>query len=166
VARTKPEVTFLVVIVTAGFYLGSNGPLDWMPQIHTLCGTMPAAGGRAAIRSLIQADFLAPSVRPSGRFSLEELLTAPSYRCLGQDIIAGWVRKQVRSRCGLQCFACRLIPAAERMGRTHTMKCISKSVTGAQEGWGSGSQRSALWGSRELLTKNRCRIGEMVTYPR
>ena len=31
VALTKPDVTFLVVITTvAGFYLGSNGPMDWL----------------------------------------------------------------------------------------------------------------------------------------
>ena len=46
VVLTKPDVTFLVVITTvAGFYLGSVGPVEWLPLLHTLCGTLLVAGG-------------------------------------------------------------------------------------------------------------------------
>ena len=55
VALTKPDVTFLVVITTvAGFYLGSNGSLDWLRLINTLCGTLLVAGGTAALNQYIE----------------------------------------------------------------------------------------------------------------
>jgi protoheme IX farnesyltransferase len=55
VVLTKPDVTFLVVITTvAGFYLASNGPLDWLRLINTLCGTLFVAGGTAALNQYIE----------------------------------------------------------------------------------------------------------------
>ena len=55
VVLTKPDVTFLVVITTvAGFYLASNGSLDWLRLINTLCGTLLVAGGTAALNQYIE----------------------------------------------------------------------------------------------------------------
>ncbi len=57
VALTKPDVSFLVVITTvAGFYLGSNGPLDWALLLHTVCGTTLVAGGTAALNQYFERD--------------------------------------------------------------------------------------------------------------
>jgi heme o synthase len=68
VALTKPDVSFLVVITTvAGFYLGSNGPLDWMLLLHTVCGTMLVAGGTAALNQYFERDRDALMRRTSSR---------------------------------------------------------------------------------------------------
>jgi protoheme IX farnesyltransferase len=57
VVLTKPDVTFLVVITTvAGFYLGSVGPVEWLPLLHTLCGTLLVAAGTAALNQHIERD--------------------------------------------------------------------------------------------------------------
>jgi protoheme IX farnesyltransferase len=81
VALTKPDVTFLVVITTvAGFYLGSNGPMDWMLLLHTLCGTLLVAGGTAALNQYVERDMDAVMRRtasrplPSGQLTPREVL--------------------------------------------------------------------------------------------
>jgi heme o synthase len=57
VVLTKPDVTFLVVITTvAGFYLGSNGPMDLMRLANTLCATLLVAGGTAALNQYIERE--------------------------------------------------------------------------------------------------------------
>ena len=68
VTLTKPDVTFLVVITTvAGFYLGSNGSLDWALLLHTLFGTMLVAGGTAALNQYIERDMDAIMRRTASR---------------------------------------------------------------------------------------------------
>src|SRR5580704_6029195 len=81
VALTKPDVTFLVVITTvAGFYLGSNGPMDWILLLHTLCGTLLVAGGTAALNQYVERDMDAVMRRtasrplPSGQLTPREVL--------------------------------------------------------------------------------------------
>jgi protoheme IX farnesyltransferase len=47
---TKPEVTFLVVIATAiGYYLASQGPLDYVRFLGTCVGTGLVSAGTAAL---------------------------------------------------------------------------------------------------------------------
>jgi len=81
VQLTKPDVTFLVVITTvAGFYLGSNGPMDWLRLMHTLCGTLLVAGGTAALNQYVERDMDAVMRRtaarplPSGQLQPREVL--------------------------------------------------------------------------------------------
>jgi protoheme IX farnesyltransferase len=57
VALTKPDVSFLVLITTtAGFYMGSRGPVDWLHMVHTVFGTMLIAAGTAALNHYIERD--------------------------------------------------------------------------------------------------------------
>jgi len=81
VQLTKPDVTFLVVITTvAGFYLGSNGPMDWLRLMHTLCCTLLVAGGTAALNQYVERDMDAVMRRtaarplPSGQLQPREVL--------------------------------------------------------------------------------------------
>jgi heme o synthase len=68
VVLTKPDVTFLVVITTvAGFYLASNGSLDWLRLINTLCGTLLVAGGTAALNQYIERHMDSVMRRTSNR---------------------------------------------------------------------------------------------------
>ena len=68
VALTKPDVTFLVVITTvAGFYLGSQGRLDWSRLMQTLAGTMLVAGGTAALNQYVERDMDAVMRRTASR---------------------------------------------------------------------------------------------------
>lgn len=68
VALTKPDVSFLVVITTvAGFYLGSNGPMDWALLLHTVCATTLVAGGTAALNQYFERDRDALMRRTSSR---------------------------------------------------------------------------------------------------
>jgi heme o synthase len=82
VVLTKPDVTFLVVITTvAGFYLGSQGPLDWPVLLHTLGGTLLIAGGTAALNQYIEREMdsvmrrTASRPLPSGTLQPREVLT-------------------------------------------------------------------------------------------
>jgi protoheme IX farnesyltransferase len=68
VALTKPDVTFLVVITTvAGFYLASNGPMDWARLACTLVGTLLVAGGTAALNQYVERDMDAVMRRTAAR---------------------------------------------------------------------------------------------------
>jgi protoheme IX farnesyltransferase len=101
VTLTKPDVTFLVVITTvAGFYLGSNGPMDWLLLMHTLCGTLLVAGGTAALNQYVERDMDAVMRRtalrplPSGQLQPREVLIFGfSTIVLG----AGWLAIAVNS---------------------------------------------------------------------
>ena len=68
VVLTKPDVTFLVVITTlAGFYLGSNGPIEWGALLSTVCATMLVAGGTAALNQYVERDLDAVMRRTAAR---------------------------------------------------------------------------------------------------
>ncbi len=68
VVLTKPDVTFLVVITTlAGFYLGSNGAIDWGTLLSTVCATMLVAGGTAALNQYVERDLDAVMRRTAAR---------------------------------------------------------------------------------------------------
>ncbi|MFQ5777530.1 MAG: heme o synthase [Terriglobia bacterium] len=54
---TKPDVTALVVgSALAAFYLGSQGPLDWVLLFHTLAGTALVSGGTAAFNHFLERE--------------------------------------------------------------------------------------------------------------
>jgi len=81
VVLTKPDVTFLVVITTvAGFYLGSNGPMDLVRLAHTLCATLLVAGGTAALNQYVEREMDAVMRRtamrplPTGALQAREVL--------------------------------------------------------------------------------------------
>jgi protoheme IX farnesyltransferase len=68
VVLTKPDVTFLVVITTlAGFYLGSNGSIEWATLLSTVCATMLVAGGTAALNQYVERDLDAVMRRTAAR---------------------------------------------------------------------------------------------------
>jgi heme o synthase len=78
---TKPEVNLLVLISTlAGFYLGSEGPLRWMPLAATLLGTLFVASGTATLNEYMERAYDAKMRRtanrplPSGRLRPGEAL--------------------------------------------------------------------------------------------
>ena len=57
IALTKPGLVIMLVLTTCvGFYLGSDGPVDWMQLLHTLAGTTLAAGGTLALNQFIERD--------------------------------------------------------------------------------------------------------------
>ena len=81
VVLTKPDVTFLVVITTvAGFYLGSNGPMDLARLANTLCATLLVAGGTAALNQYVEREMDAVMRRtamrplPTGTLRAKEVL--------------------------------------------------------------------------------------------
>ncbi len=54
-ALTKPDVSFLVVLTTlAGYYLGSQGSLDWLRMAQTVFGTTLVAAGTSALNHYIE----------------------------------------------------------------------------------------------------------------
>ncbi len=57
IALTKPGLVIMLVLTTCvGFYLGSDGPVDWLKLLHTLIGTTLAAGGTLALNQFIERD--------------------------------------------------------------------------------------------------------------
>ncbi len=57
IALTKPGLVIMLVLTTCvGFYLGSDGPVDWLLLLHTLAGTALAAGGTLALNQFIERD--------------------------------------------------------------------------------------------------------------
>jgi heme o synthase len=68
ISLTKPDVTFLVVLTTvAGFYLGSETPLDRVLLLHTLLGTTLVAAGTAALNHYFERSSDARMRRTSSR---------------------------------------------------------------------------------------------------
>src|ERR1700689_5529931 len=76
---TKPDVSFLVVLTaTAGYALGTVGPLDWLRMAHTVFGTTLIAAGTSALNHYFERDTDALMRRtasrplPSGQLSPRE----------------------------------------------------------------------------------------------
>jgi protoheme IX farnesyltransferase len=109
VALTKPDVTFLVVITTvSGFYLGSNGAMNWLALMHTLCGTLLVAGGTAALNQYVERDMDAVMRRtasrplPSGQLQPREVLIFG----FGTIVLgAGWLAMTVNALASLVALA-------------------------------------------------------------
>jgi protoheme IX farnesyltransferase len=79
---TKPRITFTVLLSTiVGFYMGSPGPLEVLPLLHTILGTALVAAGASALNQYLERDLDALMVRtrnrpiPDGRLSPAEALT-------------------------------------------------------------------------------------------
>lgn len=78
---TKPRLVLMILISTCvGFYLGSESVLAYMRLIHTLIGTLLAAGGTLALNQLMEreSDALMERTRrrplPEGRVQPREAL--------------------------------------------------------------------------------------------
>jgi protoheme IX farnesyltransferase len=57
VSLTKPDVTFLVLITTsAGYYMGSAGPLNWLGMVHAVLGTALIGAGTSALNHYLERD--------------------------------------------------------------------------------------------------------------
>ena len=57
IALTKPGLVIMLVLTSCvGFYLGSDGPVDWLRLLHTLAGTALAAGGTLALNQWMERD--------------------------------------------------------------------------------------------------------------
>jgi protoheme IX farnesyltransferase len=65
---TKPDVTFLVILTTvAGFYMASQGPLNWHVLLQTLVGTVMIAAGTSALNHYIERSLDAKMRRTINR---------------------------------------------------------------------------------------------------
>ncbi len=68
VALAKPRLNLLVVLTTAvGYYLGSNGRVDYLVLLHTLIGTALVAGGASALNQLSERDLDGLMARTASR---------------------------------------------------------------------------------------------------
>lgn len=81
VALTKPRVVLMVLVTTAvGYYVGVDGPPDYVRLVHLLVGTALAAGGTLALNMYWERDVdaLMPRTRtrplPDGRLAASEAL--------------------------------------------------------------------------------------------
>jgi protoheme IX farnesyltransferase len=77
----KPRITVLVAVTTlAGFYIGARGEMAALTALHTVVGTMMAAGGAGALNMYLERDLDALMRRtrrrplPSGRLQPGETL--------------------------------------------------------------------------------------------
>jgi protoheme IX farnesyltransferase len=77
----KARLTFLVLLTTmVGFYLGFQGPVDYVLMAHLLLGTALLAGGASALNQFLERDFDAHMKRtqdrplPSGRMQPQTVL--------------------------------------------------------------------------------------------
>jgi protoheme IX farnesyltransferase len=109
VVLTKPDVTFLVVITTiAGFYLGSNGPIDWVLMLHTLAGTLLVACGTAAMNQYVERKMDAVMRRTASRPLPSGLLQPKEVLLFGvSTIVAGaaWLALLVNGLAALVALA-------------------------------------------------------------
>ncbi|HEV2717993.1 MAG TPA: UbiA family prenyltransferase, partial [Terriglobales bacterium] len=78
---TKPEVNLLILMTTsAGYYLGSRGPVRVSGLVNTLAGTLLVASGTATLNQWMERVWdgrmrrTAGRPLPSGRLSAREAL--------------------------------------------------------------------------------------------
>jgi protoheme IX farnesyltransferase len=113
VVLTKPDVTFLVVITTvAGFYLGSNGPIDWVLMLHTLAGTLLVACGTAAMNQYVERKMDALMRRTASRPLPSGLLQPKEVLLFGLSTIvtgAAWLALLVNGLAALVALATSLL---------------------------------------------------------
>jgi protoheme IX farnesyltransferase len=68
VALTKPDVSFLVLMTTAaGYYMGTRGPVAWLPMLQTVFATLLIAGGTATLNHYIERETDRHMRRTAGR---------------------------------------------------------------------------------------------------
>jgi protoheme IX farnesyltransferase len=95
-ALTKPRVVVMVLVTTAvGYYVGLAGPPDYVRLLHTLIGTMLAAGGTLALNQYVERDVDALMARtrarplPDGRLApVEALVFATAITVFGLAYLA------------------------------------------------------------------------------
>jgi heme o synthase len=113
VVLTKPDVTFLVVITTiAGFYLASNGPIDWVLMLHTLAGTLLVACGTAAMNQYVERKMDALMRRTASRPLPSGLLQPKEVLLFGLSTIlvgAAWLALLVNGLAALVALATSLL---------------------------------------------------------
>ena len=64
----KARLTLLVLLTTlVGFYVGFQGPMDYLLMFHAMLGTALVAGGAAALNQLLEKDFDAKMRRTANR---------------------------------------------------------------------------------------------------
>ena len=109
VVLTKPDVTFLVVITTAaGFYLGSRGPVEWLPLLHTVCATLLVAAGTSALNQYVERDIDAAMRRTASRPLPSEQLQPREVLLFGVAAIAfgaAWLALAVNALSALVALA-------------------------------------------------------------
>jgi protoheme IX farnesyltransferase len=78
---TKPRLTSLVLVTTlVGFYVGVQGPMNYLLMLNLLFGTALVAGGAAALNQLLEKEYDAKMRRtesrplPSGRLQPDSVL--------------------------------------------------------------------------------------------
>jgi protoheme IX farnesyltransferase len=109
VALTKPRVVAMVLVTTAvGYHVGLAGPPDYLRLLHTLIGTMLAAGGTLALNQYVERDVDARMARtrgrplPDGRLApAEALVFATAITVLGLGYLALSVNALVAGIVGL-----------------------------------------------------------------
>src|SRR6266567_5341104 len=68
VELVKARLTLLVLLTTAvGFYLGAEGPINFVALLHTVFGTAAAAAGAAALNQWWEYNFDALMQRTRSR---------------------------------------------------------------------------------------------------
>lgn len=85
----KARLTFLVLLTTlVGFYLGSQGKVDYLLMVHTVFGTALVACGAGALNQLIERDYDARMKRTMDR-------PLPAGRLLPNTVLAVGVTSSV-----------------------------------------------------------------------
>ncbi len=88
---TKPEVNLLILMTTsAGYYLGSHGPLGVTTLINTEAGTLLVASGTATLNQFMERRYDAQMRRTAGRPAASGRLSALEALCFGLSLsVAG-----------------------------------------------------------------------------
>lgn len=107
-ALTKPDVSLLVLITTAGgYYMGARGPVSWLHLIHAVVGTGLIAAGTAALNHYIERESdglmrrTASRPLPSGVLQAHEALIFGAGLCIAGAaylyFTVGWLPAAVGS---------------------------------------------------------------------
>ena len=90
---TKPEVNLLILMTTsAGYYLGSSGPLRVDRLLITLMGTLLVASGTATLNQLIEKRYDAQMRRTANRPLVTGRLSTGRLAGLGWRLVQLGVR--------------------------------------------------------------------------
>ena len=159
---TKPEVNLLILMTTsAGYYLASRGPFQYLGLINTLLGTLLVASGTATLNQWMERRWDGEMRRTASRPLYLPDASAPAPRCClawcsALQVAFTWRWRSTCFPLPWRSRPCSLIYWCTRRSRERPLCTMLGAIPGAMPtliGWAgaSGAIDTRAWGLFAVL---------------